>query len=333
MGVINDIARELCESRDSLAMIEIEMGWENQERGADGRFGTGGGSASAADKDSGRGVSNSSGKERLRSLEKEYSKIMSQKDAIARKAGVKDRKGYAKLRKENREYADLEKQGDATIREQLKIEDALKREADVASQRVGASVSPKQAGLDEARDSVAHKQALSRTKKSATVADREIIKKYTRRVERLGELEHEIALREQGERKNPMSADAKQWNATLDKMPQYEGVVYRGLNMSEKDALKNFKTGKTITNDVSSSATKSGQTAAGYLESSGVVMRVKQSSGADISSLETVKNKEVVLRKGAKYKVTKINNPVTMSGIKAGGIRSPRVIVVDLEEV
>ena len=102
----------------------------------------------------------------------------------------------------------------------------------------------------------------------------------------------------------------------LKKMPSHQGVVYRGMRVSNKD-LEKVQIGKTYRVDKHSSASTSKHIASAFADSSGksaVILQLDQRSGRKIPRLYTDKGeREVVLMRGSRFKVTE-NRPGRVDG-------------------
>ena len=240
---------------------------------------------------------------------------------------------------------------DAELRDELrKIEDSVKF---VTPDSKLKTISAESAGIATSKPSKEHLAALKEIKARATAEQREMIKLWTHKVSR-GETPVEpgfIRSAERGDTRFGYQDVAKKFNKALDVMPKFQGVVYRGLDLSEQtEAFKNLITvGNTWTNKSSASATKEGSKALNY---GNVILRIKSKTGADISSLEKTANREVVLRKGTRYRVTRVQPTVMIDSPehkkffaqeqkkwRAAGVetenryRPIRATVIDVEEL
>ena len=95
----------------------------------------------------------------------------------------------------------------------------------------------------------------------------------------------------------------------LDKAPVYDGTVYRGLSDMNKTDYNKLVKMKTLTLDATSSASKDLKAAEYFAsgfnpKSKRILYEIKNNkTGVDITGLVGNEEKEVTLRKGAKYKV------------------------------
>lgn len=108
--------------------------------------------------------------------------------------------------------------------------------------------------------------------------------------------------------KNRPYKDLEILNSALDKDGSYSGQTYRGINsLSKKDALSILHS-KEITLNAHSSSTKLRSKADAFAEGKSgthsVVFTIAGKSGVDLSSINSLE-KEVILKKGTKYKVLK----------------------------
>jgi hypothetical protein len=107
--------------------------------------------------------------------------------------------------------------------------------------------------------------------------------------------------------------------ALLDKLPAFEGKVYRGTT-AEPGEEKNFKVGSTYRLNRHVSTSQGTGTARSFLPvqvsqkyGPGMLFEINQHSGAQISHLGnkesfTGKEREVVLKRGTHYRVTGVRN-------------------------
>lgn len=127
------------------------------------------------------------------------------------------------------------------------------------------------------------------------------INKYTRH----SYMEINDALRE-GVMTKELQSYAKILNSALDKMPKYEGVVFRGSTLS-KDYLNKYinalKNNETITEDTFLSTSMNVSTAN---EFGRCVFEIKSKTGRDIREISAYgeKEDEVLFRSGTRFKVT-----------------------------
>ena len=100
---------------------------------------------------------------------------------------------------------------------------------------------------------------------------------------------------------------AKAFNAALDKDGAYEGVTYRGLHDLDDASYNSIVNSTEIEWKASSSATKDKAMGEYFArgKNNNVVFRIQGKTGVDISSISELgkEEKEVILRKGTKYKV------------------------------
>lgn len=120
-------------------------------------------------------------------------------------------------------------------------------------------------------------------------------------------------------RKEQYEEIKQNWDSALDKAPTYEGVVFRGLSNVPMSAIDNFTVGESISLNNDQSATHSEKWATGFAgngwaDDQSVMMVIDQKSGKALMEMtnvtyggRTVDEKEVVVRKGAKYEVTSKN--------------------------
>jgi hypothetical protein len=118
----------------------------------------------------------------------------------------------------------------------------------------------------------------------------------------------------------------------IDRAPAYEGVVYRGLDNMDGEFIGSLKKGDTWEFEATSSASKSSKVAKGYgtyeTGPSGtvdVVLKIDARNGADLSRITGARDKEVVMRKGSKAKITGFS---TMPLGKYGKLK-----VIEMEEI
>jgi hypothetical protein len=112
-------------------------------------------------------------------------------------------------------------------------------------------------------------------------------------------------------------------------------------NLKSEDLAKFMDVGATVSFNATSSSSKSVSTAMGFAGSKGVVFRIKGKTGVDIATMSHFKNeKEVVLRKDAKFKIVsakkyeKMSHATTSGKVKkAPGSSIYDVHVIDLEEI
>lgn len=95
----------------------------------------------------------------------------------------------------------------------------------------------------------------------------------------------------------------------LDQLPQYRGVVYRGVSLPPETVNAFLKKGSTYTLDRISSASRSRNQASGFgsadFDQIPVLLEIVTRSGRQIPKRFTGSEQEVVLPKGIKFKVEK----------------------------
>lgn len=141
------------------------------------------------------------------------------------------------------------------------------------------------------------------------------------------------------EAKGNETAKVKKMNDALDAAPTYEGVTYRGLNLSPghpkyAETMANFT---TVGNEVemkSSSSTSRAVRTAGKFASSGsgtrVVLRIAAKTGVPVEHVSNFEHeKEVILRRDSRYKVVGVAKNVQVQ--TPYGKQS--CLVIDLEEI
>ena|GEM_PF-3500366 len=120
------------------------------------------------------------------------------------------------------------------------------------------------------------------------------------------------------------AAETKRLYAALDKVPIYRGTVYRGLKDVDDVGLAALTRSGTITLDASASASKSLHQASSHgfgSKGNSVLLEVRSKTGADISSISSEKfmlEQEVVLRKGARYRVvsSSLDEDLSSTGVR-----------------
>lgn len=136
-------------------------------------------------------------------------------------------------------------------------------------------------------------------------------------------------------------AQAKAINAALAKAPKVEQTVFRGIAVN-RETLHNIMRDKTITLDSMSSASRNALEARRFVSDNvkrnnipkynkpyGVILKIKQRSGASIDTMSHSKGeREVLLPKGMRLRVTKLSR----TSVVAWEGRTP-TLVVHAEEI
>lgn len=119
----------------------------------------------------------------------------------------------------------------------------------------------------------------------------------------------------------------------LDRAKPFQGTIYRGLNDVNSGLYDKFMTSKELTMNALSSASKSQIVASGDFASYGnyrILMKIRNRTAVDIEKIGGQRTEaEVVLRKGARYKVLKAEEFTT----KNTWGEEVRLLEMTLEEI
>jgi hypothetical protein len=144
-----------------------------------------------------------------------------------------------------------------------------------------------------------------------------------------------------GKGRPEIEAELAALDAAMAKDGSYQGTAYRGLADLSEDDYKKILTSKSIELNAHSSASKDAAEALNFAIPIGggksVIFQIKAKSGVDITSIsvDAFKNQqEVILQKGAKYKVTGNREADYKEFYPAGSkVRPGKITVLSLEEV
>jgi len=121
-----------------------------------------------------------------------------------------------------------------------------------------------------------------------------------------------------------IESELEAWNSAVDKAPEYDGTVYRGLTDVDEDVIDSWiESGEiTLNNDQSATSNRGmGESFASSWSGGQVLWEIDQSSGKDLLGQtkatmggKLISESEIIIRMGTTYEITGSEYTITRDG-------------------